>query len=313
MIGICGEVRPSTSSVMLDARLAFELGGRIENRRRYHGSFRRDQDRMNLIGFVLCMTLSDVYTKIAQQASGTTDWPQNDGFRSLLHADANDALHPPRFDDGHGPIGVYALLNDNDGFRTVLKRCTEAFDEFCRDGKCRHVYRPDPSTHHICVTVFHEHPSLLQDPDVQKLWKPVAAETELKLAEAVHASLPSRPVPLRLDRLLFTPDGALIAGFVGDDFRSLRSSVAAAGRDVLGDLTSRPKSLIHVTIGRILDTAVAIDTQHMIPEYHQQHFPALVDSLQGIELWVRDVALLREKVWMLNEYRTIRTWRLEST
>eukprot|EP00542_Grammatophora_oceanica_P021163 CAMPEP_0194034824 /NCGR_PEP_ID=MMETSP0009_2-20130614/7265_1 /TAXON_ID=210454 /ORGANISM="Grammatophora oceanica, Strain CCMP 410" /LENGTH=161 /DNA_ID=CAMNT_0038675911 /DNA_START=103 /DNA_END=585 /DNA_ORIENTATION=- len=65
---------------------------------------------------------------------------------------------------------------------------------------------------------------------------------------------------LRLDSLLWTPDGALIAGFVDETeprFESLRESTTEiAGRVLDGRLTaSRPKTLIHVTLGRFLADA----------------------------------------------------------
>jgi hypothetical protein len=88
------------------------------------------------------------------------------------------------------------------------------------------------------------------------------------LGTALAASLAESPVPelvIRLHGYRVCADGAMIAVFIegeeeeeddegggGGGFMPLRERAKEVGTAALGALTSRPKKLIHVTMGRVL-------------------------------------------------------------
>lgn len=297
--------------------------------------------------------IGEMYTQIAQMAACQMEkaWPQNENFRQLLARDEQGHLIPPHFPDGQGPIGVYALLKDNPNAQSILLKCLTAMDEFCRqlmdngnftfgDDNEKWFYKPSPETFHICVTIFHEHPSLLVAGDDLKQrdnWKPLGNDDVRRLARSLRErvlleqknSNPSRTIQLELHSILWTPDGALIAGFVdkgdndenADCFMKLRMMCANVAQETLqGPLTSRPKTLIHVTLGRILArpeelSACAFD---QMKRFNQHFLPQLVQEIAGSKdynygrLELRQVSLIREIVWMCNEYLELATFELDA-
>ena len=97
---------------------------------------------------------------------------------------------------------------------------------------------------------------MLSDEDKAR-WRKVTDTDAKALAAALrerYAAL--EPPQLALDTLIVCADGALIAGFLETSylapFGALRSASTEVCAAVLGELTSRPKHLIHVTLGRLL-------------------------------------------------------------
>jgi hypothetical protein len=188
---------------------------------------------------------------------------------------------------------------------------------------------------HMTLAIFQEHPRILDEAG-KKQWQHIDDERmEIliqRLGEFVYNGNFPETIPLVLDAIVLTPDGAMIAGFVeekrkatdGDDkddddndaghFARLRSGLLETARDVLGTLSSRPKNLIHITLGRILGlppepppsastaaTAAAATTapssstqqlereqydarvlqvQQLVCHYNQQVFPRTVHELR---------------------------------
>ena len=212
--------------------------------------------------------LRAMYADIRQRCDGKADaWPHAAKMRSRCYRDARGKYQPPAFTDGNGPIGIYAMLDENDEAVGVCRRCREAFER----GFLQHVrnaldaeqlasfdqllFVPAESRYHICVAIFHEHPSLL-DEQSRARWRPVAPTEAAALGATVQARTERMGAPrLTLDSLCVCDDGALIAGFLDDErgrAAALRAACAAEGEAALGELTSRPKSLFHVTVGRLL-------------------------------------------------------------
>jgi len=126
----------------------------------------------------------------------------------------------------------------------VLRPCRDAFSGFVSEVgalltagqraelEALTIVPADCSTH-TCVTVFHEHPSLLKDDSQRQAWRPIESGVRIQLTEALKCMhiVCERPL-LELDALLLTADGAMIAGFVDRKpgaFEKLRSSSAAIG------------------------------------------------------------------------------------
>ena len=219
-------------------------------------------------------SLTVVYASIRKQCDEKAEgWPHAEAMRSKCSAvGATGRLRPPAFDDGHGPIGAYAMLRDPPA-QTMLRWCRDAFFQLVgelkstlapaqRDEFDNLLWWNDAGSYHICVSVFHEHPSLLADEDKSK-WRPVDGPLRARLIEQLRASTCALSAPqLTLDSLSITADGAFIAGFCDDEagsFGTLKGTTAACGQAAMGgELTSRPKKLIHVTHRRLLGCPIAI-------------------------------------------------------
>jgi hypothetical protein len=122
------------------------------------------------------------------------------------------------------------------------------------------------------MAVFHEHPRILKNEEIRELWRPTSEETikvlQDTLNEAIQQKCQSAAAPLlELDSILLTPDEAMIAGFVeiahndyddknnnlADRYETMKQVCIDTAEVCLGgDLTSRPKQLIHITLGRVL-------------------------------------------------------------
>lgn len=158
--------------------------------------------------------------------------------------------------------------------------------------------------------------------------------------DAVFASMKEQ-IRLRLDSILLTPDGAMIAGFdecpnnddddddnddptegVVDSFKGLKQQCTSIGRRRIGALTSRPKNLIHVTLGRVLDmgggghhttstNAAGIDGGVVsVARWNDAILPQRVSQLPVREWTLDHVSLLRNKVWLCEETEIYKTWSL---
>ena len=111
----------------------------------------------------------------------------------------------------------------------------------------------------MVVTVFSEHPSLLSGAD-REAWTAVSDERANALGERLARVLPAEAaLRLRLHGYAITPDGSMVVLFVEHEeaqaggVTGLRERLGGVGRGVLGSLNSRPKRLLHVTAGRLLD------------------------------------------------------------
>jgi len=176
---------------------------------------------------------------------------------------------------------------------------------------------------HTCVTVFHEHPSLLSEAGEKAKWRPVDAALATRLAEAVRLRTGRVSPPLlTLDSLSICADGAMIAGFRDDAdgaFAELRAASSVAALATLGgELTSRPKALIHVTLGRVLGMPADLTEDqrariaHCVRQHNQVIFPALVDGVAPAtaSLKVSSLSLARDRVWWMTQYELYDTWPL---
>lgn len=255
----------------------------------------------------------------------------------------------PAFPDGNGPLGVFGFLHDNVAARSILASCDSAFANFCSEVQDKvldlepkssqeklkkdfsnWVLQAPPTSHHISVAILQEHPSFLRNPEDLEKWKPICNSTTQQLAAAFayqHRIDVKESPQLKLDSLLWTPDGALIAGFVDKSsdhsFERLRQSSRDTAKDILGDiLTTRPKNLIHTTIGRIVGLPQgSTDYQHealtnMARQYNEEILPSTVEMIcnewHGGEYTLEELSLARNTVWMLQDYIEYSRWSLRS-
>jgi len=213
---------------------------------------------------------------------------------------------------------------------------------------------PRAAVPHICVFLVHEHPSLLQQVDATErdAWRPVDDATMQTVVEddvsPIVASLllnSGGALQLQLDSILLTPDGGMIAGFVDISqpqqqptekdgssssvslFANLKHQCRAAVTRRVGTLTSRPKNLIHVTLGRVLGfgngatqgLGISDDTQQervvqLVQRYNEHVLPQTVEEIkqrhnQGI--WqLQQLCFLRNTVWFCEENIIYKTWNL---
>ncbi len=278
--------------------------------------------------------LPAVYASIRRQANDmATSWPAAMAVASKCVRAPGGKLQPPAFDDGHGPIGAYAMLSAADNL-AVLRWCRSAFEKFIveyaavlateeqKTAMANDLWMVEEQSWHTCVTVFHEHPSLLKA-DERSKWRAVDDALASQLAEAVRSSTRSLAQPqLTLDSLCICADGAMIAGFRDDpdgSFAALRAASAASAVATLGGaLTSRPKALIHVTLGRLLGASASLTEEQrgrigqLVRQYNQIALPAMVEALtpQQRQLRVATLSLARDSVWWMTDYQLHGTWEL---
>jgi len=196
------------------------------------------------------------------------------------------------------------------------------------------LHWPKDAAIHICVTVFSEHPSLL-DTVQQASWRAVDDAQIESLAARLAATALSAQVPaveLRLHGYAVTPDGSMIITFdeVGDasqGLSALRERVATAGAAELGELNSRPKRLIHITCGRLLVWPHALDQGDAWQAARvagvwaralvQGRLPLRAGrALRAPNLQARvrlaEIELCRDVRWMMGERHTYRTFSLKT-
>jgi len=190
-----------------------------------------------------------------------------------------------------------------------------------RDSLDELLFMADERTWHMCVAVFHEHPSLIDEATRQR-WRRVEPSEAKAVGEAVAArTAPMNAPRLVLDSLCVCADGALIAGFVDDErgcAAALREACARAGGDALGMLTSRPKRLLHVTLGRLLGRAEGLRPEQAaaiaaaVRAFHATPLREQIgtddDELQAFAL--RSVALMRDSVWWMTRCEEFKSWEL---
>ena len=279
--------------------------------------------------------LRKMYANIRAEADKKADeWPHASAITSKLDMTLV-RLRPPEFTDGHGPIGAYAML-DTTAQRALLNWCKAAFDDFIndlREGLTPHqlaeferlVWVNAEASYHTCVSVSHEHPSLLADSERPK-WKPVQGELRTTLAGALRDATGCLASPrLTLDSISITADGAFIVGFCDDasaSFDRLREvCVATALKTLGGELTSRPKSLIHVTIGRLLGAPTCLTAEQRariaatVRRHNNDLLPGLVASAavsapETLEMRVGSLSLVRDRVWWMTAFDEYATWPL---
>lgn len=280
------------------------------------------------------LSLHSAYSNIRHQCNERAlGWPHAEGIRASFREDEHGILQPPAFEDGHGPIGVYAMLQDNADAMAVLRWCQAAFDDITASlcqvltptqqeqlmGCLRIV--PDERSLHTCVSVFHEHPSLLKDDEQRAAWRAVDQDLAHSLATALSAchATSARPL-LALDSLSLTADGALIAGFVDDEvaaFGELRTSSSDVGVQAIGGtLTSRPKTLIHVTLGRLLGRPDDMSDEQdeafaaKIRRFNSETLPQMVARSSPRTFELRACSLVRDSVWLMTDFIEYARWPL---
>ena len=233
--------------------------------------------------------LVNIYKGIGEQgvaACASGEWPRSRYFLSHCVSTEDGSLVPRTFDTDP-VVGFNALLCDEPAHLALLRSAQGVFKAFVddiafnaiaperRDELAKGVYWCQSRGWHTVVAIFQENPSLLPEADREQ-WRAVSTEAVERLGEALASSLASSPVPelrIQLHGYRVCADGAMIAVFVeaddgedggddGDDdddgggggggFMPLRERAKEVGTVALGGLTSRPKKLIHVTMGRVL-------------------------------------------------------------
>lgn len=191
---------------------------------------------------------------------------------------ANGKLVPPSFEKGKGPIGSVALHSRNAQGAELFRIARSVMDAFIKDltsrifgifstavGESwseRTVWFCPEEFFHTIVTVFMEAEEIVDDPEVQAKCRKVSDEERTELAETLKMGCKEVPPPhLRVIGYRITPDGAFLVLFEEDEakdtegasFTDLRQRTAQIGTEVLGELTSRPKNIVHATVGRVLE------------------------------------------------------------
>jgi hypothetical protein len=272
------------------------------------------------------MDLPEIYRSIANKALHANPWPNSSGFLKYLDQNKEGVYVVPKFPKGEGPVGVFAMTSRNDrpGNSKVVSTCLEMFDSFCED--LRAIF-PDGLEEdfvivkslapHITVSIFQEHPRLLQhseDSRMQEDFYFIDDEKTSALAESLASrTSPFEPIDLMLDSVLFTIDGAMIAGFVDNSsngsFGRLKGEISDDANNILqGKVTSRPKSLIHMTCGRIVsinshrqDSERHLAIKRLVERYNQRVLPKIVAQLNDPVFRLEEVALLRNDVWLCEQ------------
>jgi hypothetical protein len=264
----------------------------------------------------------------------------------------------PRFDNDtdenqqQGPIGLVAMIVNEDGLEQhnpqaapIIRECIDSFESFEHD--LRKIC-PDQLLHvipaeapHLCIAVFREHSSIvlpsLGSRNNSSTLGPVHESTVEALRKSLNQTIQTlRPckIILQLDSLLLTPEGAMIAGFVASDatmmdaYQKLQTATMDTAVSVLGTLESRPKNLIHVTLGRILgfgDEHLVVKEkrmvlpqqqsaiQELVRRYNHEILPQTVRTLRMQKphmgtFQLQHVSLLRNVVWFCEENIFYQTW-----
>lgn len=291
--------------------------------------------------------LSKIYREIAERSNRLQRWPESKKFCDdcLVFDPKSESYCLPTFDDGHGSLGVFGFLHRSNQSRSIMTVCDAVFETFCSDiydkiltndveqqaAMDHWILQSPSSSHHISVAILQEHPIFLRNDKDIEAWQPISDTTIQHLASSFAQDLPSllsKCPTLQLDSLLWTPDGALIAGFVDsssdEDFEKLRQTSRDIARDILGDLlTTRPKNLIHATVGRIIGLPPrATDEQYqaltnLALEYNENVLPRTVEQIQATTkssgtFNLEELSLARNIVWMMKEYKEYASWSLIS-
>jgi len=237
-------------------------------------------------------------------------------------------------------VGSAADYDSNENKTDAIGSGTESFVGFDNTTSSltaeidRCIWRVPVGTHHITVAVFQEHPSILARESDKQKWRRV----EEDVAEEVFSQVSSyqeensvvigAPI-LHLESLLLTRDGALLAGFVdtspSSSFQHLRTSALQIAASIVdGDLTSRPKNLIHVTLGRLLalpedlSDAQRTEANSLVRRYNTEILPAQTSYLhesiqpQGATFELTELTMIRDIVWTLQKIREYGSWTIDN-
>ena len=282
-------------------------------------------------------------------------WPDSAARASfsrglVLRKNTSTTSARPRRFARDGPLQVTAFLaKDQVALSLVHAAREQVFAPFCaslldaigapsaRAAVAENIHWPRDDSAHIVVTVFSEHPSLLE-PDQRASWRSVTpAQTDALGSHLEKDVFGDAIAPsLVLDAYVLTPDGSMILGFIeaaeaegaagggSSSLGALRSRIGAAGVAVLGELNSRPKALIHVTVGRLLvwpseelDASSRARVNRVVATWTHAlasgSLPggaggALPGVGQRIEL--KQMELCRDVRWMMGERETLRRFRL---
>lgn len=300
------------------------------------------------------INLSSLYQQIRDQAIQITNWPASQEISQQFERH-NNVYQAPSFQDGNGPIALVALFSESENPSAVplIQNCLSLFNQFIYDlcnivtntsGKedqpeILHIGpNPESTLHlihakvpHICILVFQEHPSLLA-PEQHIHWRSVNEATAHTLSNDLSTVVfdnVSTNIGLQLDSILLTRDGAMIAGFLPIDeiafsiYQFIQTESAAVARNRLQtELTSRPKQLIHVTLGRVfgfrngvpVDNSTPARVQELVRRYNLDVLPEFVANCRKINqhIWhLQHISLLRNTVWLCEENTIYRVWDLD--
>lgn len=194
---------------------------------------------------------------------------------------------------------------------------------------------------HLTINVYQEHPKILPEDDC-KFWRPTAESTLYELAAALDETLKDQlltshhfhPMVLQLDSILLTADGAMIAGFIDVDkehhmFLTMKQLLMDTAKNFFAKksgatLTSRPKKLIHITLGRILwidesglksnDSSRLQELVRMLlKKYNEEKLPRLVCDMKEHKSFVlTDISFLRNQVWLCVKNTIYKTWSFKT-
>ena len=185
------------------------------------------------------------------------------------------------------------------------------------------MYFVDEASWHTVAAIFAENPVLLSE-DERAKWQPVGPDQLARLGRRLEESLVDAPVPplaITLHGLRVCADGALIAAFVEDEtagggFMPLRERAKTVGIEVLEVLTTRPKKLIHVTLGRVLELPAGITDSELadVRGVAGEWAAALLDGRLpggggvpglGRGLTMRSATLTVEKQWWMGDFTQV--------
>ena len=249
--------------------------------------------------------LERAYREIGRAGVGALelrDWPRSSYFLEHCETRPEDGALLPRRFETDPVVGVSCELGEDREHVQLLETAQRVFSDILQEARercltaaasrefaTRGIWWAPRESFHAVVSIFSEHPDLL-DRDARRRWTPVPEDKlEHELGVELRSDLWAYPVPpinLRLHGYRFCADGALIACFVDADadggngepggaekkkeenapeevdaadavdarvaFGALRRRVKALGVKTLGALSSRPKRIIHVTLGRVL-------------------------------------------------------------
>lgn len=272
-------------------------------------------------------------------ATRAPQWPQAAAMRNkLVVADARTGrLAPPRFDSG--VVGSAVFYGQTQEGKELFLNARMVMEAFVNDlalhamgGDTGRIaawreqavwWCPEPAFHTI-LTIFMETREILDNPEERQKCREVSVEEEHQLTEALLVGLAKyAELKLKVIGYRVTPDGALIVLFEeprgeGNSFTALRQTAAYIGTSVIGELTSRPKNIIHATVGRVmllpedLSDAERAAATEVVRKWSQAfgagHWPGKPrQSLPGLHgtLPVPQIYLYRETVWWLTECRKV--------